>query len=118
MWLEQHESELRLEPLRTYRIAVDGLARVNSVPGASNFPPIQVMVQCATTRQGISGARVTAFTNFAKSEGDESFTDATGLAHLNLGGDPVAVDKVYVAPPLVGYWGAFQGGGSIETVRC
>lgn len=102
------ESELRLEPLRTYRLATSLSSVPTITPAAAIGPDLSVRVVCAVTRAPIEGAKITAFTSFAAGLGDEATTDATGTARLRLGGTVVALEKVYVAPPLSGYWGFFR----------
>lgn len=71
-------------------------------------PPVTVVVTCtdAQTGQGVPGATVVAFTDFAAKAGAKGTTDATGSAVLALASP--AIERLYAYPPLAGYWGAYR----------
>lgn len=71
---------------------------------------ITLTISCTDAKSGdpVAGAHVVAFTEFARKVGAEGTTDATGSVKLVLG--DTTVERLYVYPPLSGYWGAFQEG--------
>jgi subtilisin len=98
---------LRLEPVITYRMSA---AHFNPIapPNAAASRPISVSVVCKSTRKPIVGAVVSAFTQFATREGAEDTTDTNGQCDLYLGQAALTLDRIYVYPPLVGFWGSYQ----------
>jgi subtilisin len=117
---EAAEPELRLDPIRHYRLATS-LASVPARPtAAASGPPLRVTIVGAATGQPLRGALVRAYTSFVGGSGDECVTDSKGTATLRLGGTLVALEKLYVSPPLEGYWGRFQANASLrdgDTLR-
>ena len=99
---------LRLAPVIKYQAA--GRFTVQAPPGAGSGPLLHVSVRCKSTRTPIAGAIVTAFTSFANREGAEAKTDPAGECDLDLGKIPITLDRLYVQPPLAGYWGGYQTG--------
>ena len=59
------------------------------------------------------GAIVTAFPNFTAMEGAEATTDAEGICDLDLGPSALTLDRLYVHPPLGGFWGSY-----LSSVPC
>jgi hypothetical protein len=101
---------LRREPLRSYRIGLLGQFNPSRPPGVPSGANIVFRVASQATGLGIPGALVTAFTSFANREGAEGETDATGEVALDLGAPRASLDRLYVRPPLAGYWGHFSQG--------
>lgn len=99
---------LRLAPIIRYRLARQGRFEPKPPADAGTQPPVAVTVNEKGTSKPIEGATVTVFRDFARNEGAEAVTDSSGQCTLDLGSTTAAMDRVYVHPPLVGYWGAFQ----------
>jgi subtilisin len=97
---------LRLEPAIKYRTA--GRFSVKPPAGSGAGTPLQFSVICKSTRVPVEGAIVTAFTNFAAMEGAEATTDVKGTCDLDLGPSALTLDRLYVHPPLSGFWGHYQ----------
>jgi subtilisin len=100
---------LRLVPIIPYKTTVSRFSP-KAPPGAGSgaAKPIQIIVECNTTKKPVTGAIVTAFTNFASNEGAEALTDKSGSCDLDLGKLPVTLDRLYVYPPTAGFWGSYQ----------
>ena len=70
---------------------------------------ISIRIVDAATHQGVAGAEISAFTNFATRDGETIYSAADGRAQFSLlGAGPVALERFYVFPPLAGYWGHFK----------
>ena len=106
-------SGLRLEPVITYRATALKRFDPTPPPTASQYPSTDTAVVCATTGTPVPGAVVTAFTSFAAKQGGEETTDPNGRCKLYLGPTPLTLDRLYVYPPQVGFWGSYQ-----TTVSC
>lgn len=105
--LALREHGLRLAPVITYRTAIKRFAP-QPPPGAGAGNTIHITVECKSTKSPVVGAVVTAFTNFRANEGAEATTDAAGTCDLDVGKSAVTLDRLYVFPPLEGFWGAYQ----------
>lgn len=70
--------------------------------------PVTTQVSCvdAATGDGVEGAHIVAFTDFAQRIGAEGVTDGNGIAELRL--PNASVERLYAYPPLAGYWGCFR----------
>lgn len=97
---------LRMEPVIKYRAV--GRFNVKPPAGSGVGTPLQLSVVCKTTRVPVEGAVVTAFTNFSALEGAEATTDVKGCCDLDLGPSALTLDRLYVHPPLSGFWGSYQ----------
>lgn len=69
---------------------------------------IQIRVVDAKTGNGVRGAQIAAFTDFANGFGAGGVSDQDGEVALNFGVSQVQIERLYVFPPLAGYWGFFQ----------
>jgi subtilisin len=98
---------LRLAPVVVYKTALSRF-RPNAPAGCGKGQTIQVTVECKSTKNPISGAIVTAFTSFASNEGAEATTDAAGNCTLDVGKSSLTLDRLYVYPPMAGFWGSYQ----------
>ena len=67
--------------------------------------PITVQVDDSWSGAGVEGALVVAFTDFANRYGADAATDQNGQANLPFSASSVALERLYVFPPLAGYWG-------------
>src|ERR1043165_1253625 len=75
---------------------------------------ISIRIVDAVSRQGIEGAEISAFTDFAARDGETVFSAADGTARFDwLGAPPAALERLYVYPPLAGYWGHFKANLSL-----
>lgn len=113
--LVKGESELHVEPERTYRLAGMTPASLNPPVGASSAASLRVQVVTVSGGAPVPGAKVTALTRFAAHEGAEGISDGKGYVDLALGGLQVALEKVYVTCPLAGFWGGYLGPGLLTT---
>ena len=78
-------------------------------PGGGGSPgggPVMIECKDAVTGAGVGGAQVVAFTDFANALGAEGVTDANGNVSVTLASN--TIERLYVYPPLAGYWGAFR----------
>lgn len=89
---------------RSVRAAPSSLA-VNLAAGVQR---LSLRVVDSKTGSPVAKAKVVAFTDFAHRFGDENTSKADGTVRLNLGRDPIDIERLYVYPPLAGYWGAFR----------
>jgi subtilisin len=97
---------LRVRPLITYRVALPSPFKPDPIPAAAGSPPTIVKVVSAMTALPIPNALVTAFTDFQAHLGAEASTDANGEVRLNLGWAALQVERLFVQPPMAGFWGA------------
>ena len=107
--LQRTNSGVRALPVVYYDLAHVARLKIASratVASAGMSPSLSINVIAADTATPIPGAFVTAFTNFPARLGDESYTDGTGRASLNLASSPTALDALLIYPPA-GYWGYF-----------
>lgn len=119
--LETEQPGVRVEPVRYYQIARAERYRVEAAPPilqASSVlaPSTSVRVVEHGTGQAISGAVVVAFTDFANRFGASGTTDKVGTTHLNFGVPNPRIERLYVYPPLVGYWGAFRSNVTVAQL--
>jgi subtilisin family serine protease len=82
-------------------------AFADAVP-AGALITLEVTCVDAENGDGVPGANVIAFTDFAQRIGAKGTTDGFGAVTLTLGS--TEIERLYVYPPLAGYWGAFQQG--------
>ena len=99
---------LRLEPVITYRATAASRFNPTAPQNAASAGPITVSVVCKSTGQPVSGAIVTAFTQFSAREGAEEVTNSVGQCDLFLGHTALTLDRLYIFPPLSGFWGRYQ----------
>lgn len=105
-------AELDLVPVVYYRQALAPRPTALDVPavpaGAAAAPAIRVKIIDSTTNRPVAGATIAAFTNFAALDGRNGLSDDDGIAALDFQTSPVEVERLYVYPPLAGYWGHFR----------
>jgi subtilisin len=110
--LEAEQPGLRVEPVRYYELARTARYEVRAAPpillSAVVAPNVPVKVVDQDTKQAIVGATVVAFTDFDKRIGASGESDASGEVLLDFGVPNPRLERVYVYPPLAGYWGAFR----------
>ncbi len=99
---------LRLEPLITYRAIGRPRFEPKPPPGAGTCGAVRITVVTKSNRTPIRGASVTGFTNVAANEGAEAETDSSGNVDLDLGQTAPTLDRLYVHPPLAGFWGHYE----------
>ena len=103
--------ELDLVPVVHYRPAL--APRPAALSGAVATDPgsvgsLSLRIVDSLTGRPVQGAQVVALTNFATREGRNGVSDEDGLALLAFETMPVRLERLYVYPPLAGYWGLFQ----------
>jgi len=77
---------------------------------------VSIRIVDAVSHQGVAGAEVSAFTNFAGRDGETVFSAADGTAQFDwLGAAPAALERLYVYPPLAGYWGYYKPNVSLTN---
>ena len=107
--MNRGDSGLRMVPLVEYLPPDPKQRPLAGGPGLAGAGPAHAFtltITDAATGLGVAGAHVVAFTNFATRAGAEALSDANGDVAITLPGP--AVDRLYVYPPLSGYWGAFR----------
>lgn len=112
--LRAAQPDVIVAPLLYYRPAV---VRAPAVRGAASplgaqpaaLGPVRLRIVDAKTGAGVTGAQVVAFTDFAQRLGASGQSDAGGNVSLAFGASPVQIERLYVYPPLVGYWGLLRG---------
>jgi len=127
MALRANQPDIVVAPVLYYRLAVATRHACRAAPSSLSVnpiarpgirtrgaaPPITVHVADRVTGTPIAGAQIVAFTDFANRLGRDSVTNRNGNAKLDFGTSPVRLERLYVYPPLAGYWGAFERDASI-----
>ena len=110
------DTGLRRASIRYYEPAQSpGKSPSTQPPLAANRPAIVLSVVCASTGQAIPGVKVVAYTSLAQDEGATGVTDAAGQVSLQLGGNPVQLESLYVQAPSSGHWGFHSQGRSVGS---
>lgn len=104
---------VRVEAVRYYKIARPERFAIVAAPtpatataALARTSPVKVID--STTGIGIEGVDIVAFTDFANRLGASARTNANGDALLDFGVAQPRIERLYVYPPLAGYWGAFR----------
>jgi subtilisin len=103
--------DLDLVPVVYYELAMapQSLA-ISPPPGAGGVgaaAPIRVSIVDAASGAPVPGARLVAWTNFPVS-GLNAVSGADGIGAFNFNADTVALERLYVYPPLAGSWGHYR----------
>ena len=110
--LHQFRPDVEVAPIVYYKLASAEPHRVRAASATfstvSQPATINLSVRDALSGDAVTGARVVAFTDFDSRLGAEATTDAQGQVSLVFESSPVEIDRLYVYPPLVGYWGGFR----------
>jgi subtilisin len=114
--LQRSDVGLRVKPLITYRVAMASPFRPDLAARAGGAPAI-VRVISAQYMNPIQDALVTGFTDFEANLGAEAWTDVNGEARLDLGPLPVVVERLYIQPPLAGFWGTCTSNLQLSPVH-
>lgn len=95
-------------PVPNPPLQVSGSGFVGGSSGGGTGAPTPVTINCtdASSNDPVPDAHVVAFTDFANRVGGEGMTDAAGNVTLSLGSP--SIERLYVYPPLAGYWGGFR----------
>lgn len=106
--LNRRDAPVRAIPVIEYAAPNPPVQPLAATP--TGGPPVAVVVECtdAQTGQGVPGATVVAFTDFAAKAGAKATTDGAGRAMLTIASP--AIERLYVYPPLAGYWGGYRAG--------
>jgi hypothetical protein len=102
------DAPLRMLPEVEYPPPNPSLEAFAGATPAGGHATLTVTCADAESGAGVAGADVVAFTDFAQREGASGGTDAAGEVTLSL--PSTSIERLYVYPPLSGYWGAFQEG--------
>lgn len=107
--LKEDHPELIIAPLVEYELARTSRpqARAVSVVAAGVGVALRVRVRDRASGAPLAGADVRVFTGWAGRIGDQAVTNAAGIATLALGGNVVFAERIYVYPPLAGFWGTY-----------
>jgi len=110
------DSGLRLVPVRYYRPA-QALDRAPASPaaGAGAHPPLTLTVVGGPSPSPIANVKVVAYVSLAGDEGAAGVTDAAGQVSLALGGSPVTLDSLYIAPPERDHWGFYRTTHTVQN---
>jgi subtilisin len=109
--------DILIAPVVYYELATARRLRPRAAPSLLGVQPaatpgipgqIQVRVIDANSSAGVENALVVAFTDFTNRFGADGRTDSNGNAVINLGTSSVQIERLYVYPPLAGYWGAYR----------
>jgi subtilisin len=103
----------RLVPNCFYDI-VSAYPEPTPTPAGSNYV-LSVLVRDSFTQQPVGDAKVTLFEDVAHALGDSGTSDAYGRLDLYVSGFPVNVERLYIEPPMVGYWGLHDVNLSIAS---
>jgi len=103
------EPGMRIVPVVTYKTADVRRPQIKSKPKLQAAGPTAKLRIRVTdgTGDGIAGATVLAFTDFANRQGVQASTNSRGEASLGLSGTSVKVEKLYIYPPS-GFWSLLQ----------
>jgi subtilisin family serine protease len=114
--LNSGDAPLRLLPEIEYPPPNPPLQAFAGATPAGGHTAASIVVVDAETDIGIAGANVVAFTDFANGEGAEGVSDAAGEVKLSL--PTTSIERLFVYPPLSGYWGEYQQGVTLAgTVK-
>jgi len=113
--LQAREPNIRVCPVKYYELAWAPRPQVvaRAVPLSRGFDLtaptiIELRVVDHATHEPVPGCHVVVFTNFPRRFGDQGITDAQGAVSISLGNDSVRLDRLYIYPPLAGYWGLYK----------
>jgi hypothetical protein len=97
---------VRSEPLVQYEYSATPSFRLKSIPGETRR--VTIRVACIDCGAPIEGAEVVVVTDWKNQYGETARTDSAGEVHLPLGSLPAQAERIYVRPPVHGYWGAYR----------
>jgi subtilisin len=120
--LEVDHPGLRIAPVLFYKVARADRLEVRDAPvpisaSTALSPNVVVQVEDRNTHAPIAGATVVAFTDFRNRQGASGESDGSGRVVLAFGVPNPRIERVYVYPPLAGYWGAFMENVSVADIR-
>jgi subtilisin len=114
--LRIEQTPLRLLPNCHYRtVSMHPMPAPNPIP-SSGTATLDIHVTDASTGQPVAGAFVELYEDAQHCIGDRGTTDSAGQITLRTGRLPVQVDRLYVTPPLTGYWGKYAEDFTITCV--
>ena len=104
--------ELDLVPLVYYMPALAPRPTAVGPPSnavvAAAAAAIRLTILDSATNRPVSGATVAAFTDFSALAGRNGVSDEDGVVQLEFDAAFVAIERLYVYPPVAGYWGHFR----------
>lgn len=110
--LRQEYPDVQVAPVVQYHLAraLRPAPKVDlaSPANAAVKNKLRVSVRDSQTGKALGGADVRAFTDFANRFGAKAITDMAGEAALDLDSTSVFIERLYVYPPLSGYWGTYR----------
>ncbi len=111
--LRASQPDVIIAPVIYYQLARFARPEPRGVTTALNVTAAQsttlrIRVTDRVTGDPVEGADVVGFTDFANRFGAGATTNAQGQVELDFGAAPVQLERFYVFPPLVGYWGFFE----------
>lgn len=120
--LRRSRPDMKIAPVVYYdralqpRYSVRAVAAPLSAQGVAVGGTLSLRILDSVTGNGVAGAHVVAFTDFANRFGAEGTSDGGGHVSLDFdGATTVALDRLYVYSPLAGYWGAYREQLTIAT---
>ena len=100
--------DLELVKRVDYRLALAERPKVRrAFKLAVSAPSVKLSVKVTSGGAPVEGARVLAFTNFERGDGDDQVTDAEGRASFSLGGASKKLARLYIFPKR-GCWGRLE----------
>ena len=122
--LHHLQPDVQVAPVLYYALARAERFELRAAPSLldATQPPgtVEVIVKDKVSNSGVPGVTVVAFTDFEQRFGAGGETDGDGRVSLDFGVTPVSIERLYVYPPLAGYWGTFgrdvqlQGSHTVE----
>jgi subtilisin len=110
--LHHFEPDVQAVPILYYRLARAARHTVRAAPSlvsiAAQPGTIRIIVTDVNSGKPVPGAQVAAFTDFENRFGAGGTSDAAGEVELAFGTSPVTIERLFVYPPLQGYWGAYR----------
>lgn len=107
--LKSSQPGLRVIPVVYYEPMVAPRFRIaTGIKNRGLARRIRLTVISKTTRKGITGCHVVAFDDFEERTGAEGMTNNRGEVSLSFASRSNKIERLYIYPPLFGFWGAFR----------
>ncbi len=109
--LRANQPQIHVAPVLYYNLALSPRYRVKEIAGGRRREVsirsrgIKMRIVDSATQKGVEDCMIVAFTDFDNRIGAMGETDNEGTAILAFGKKSIKIERLYVYPPLAGYWG-------------